>query len=111
MLILSQTVVDLIRDGQQTAVLKDSDKCRWNVGKVHKVFHRFPMGTMAEPAIRLHILATEKISLGDIDNATALKLGFADLDGFVENWMKTHRSTFYRELPVWIIDIEPANGD
>lgn len=110
MLTLSKKVVDAIRTGAQTAVLKDTDHKRWNVGRVHKVFHRMPMDSDIEPVAHLLIMGLDRIELGDVDDAIARKLGFNDQAEFRVNWAEKHRGTFYPDLKVWIIDVEIKEG-
>lgn len=110
MLILSREVVKNLRAGLQTAVLKDSNSCRWAVGATHRVYHRAPMGTAADPVIELLVTGFERVPLEDVDNHIALRLGFDDLAEFQSNWKTTHRNTWYADNRVWIIDVEIPNG-
>ena len=107
MLVLSKTVVDNIREGRQTAVLKDVDHKGWNVGARHKIYHGHPANG-AKKVMEVIITAVQRKRLSDLIKKDARALGFASVAEFFANWLE-YKSEVDASHRVWIIHIEEKN--
>jgi hypothetical protein len=104
MLVLSKTVVDNIREGIQTAVIKDTPHRGWAVGARHKIYHGHPANG-AKAVMDVVILGTTYKKISDITNKDARALGFQGIAEFYANWLVLHEE-FRPAHHVWIIHIE-----
>lgn len=79
------------------------DPCRYKVGKVYAI-----QPGMARPSVaRIRVLSVDRVALGSIDDADAMREGFAGRAEFVEYWKALYPDDgFGRGMPVWRIEFE-----